>query len=134
MEEMKTLFQESKKRLEAYSDQSKENGYSLIMWDDERMIENARGKSKAILRALAWILGRKIGQTIKADLLSFDTLHVMVRRVNEIMLAGALEAIEERAGSEWLVREAAAFAERSVNAEIEKQVAERIWRESETDD
>ena len=96
MEEMKPLFQESKKRLEAYSDQSKENGYSLIMWDDERMIENARGKSKAILRALAWILGRKIGLVIKEDLLSFDTLHVMIRRVNEVMLAGALEAIKER--------------------------------------
>ena len=134
MEEMKPLFQESKKRLEAYSDQNVENGYSLIMWDDERMIEKARGKSKAILRQLAWALGRKIGQTIKADLLSFDTLHVMIRRVNEVMLAGALEAIKERAGSDWMKREAAAYAERSVNGEIEKQLSERIWRESETDD
>ena len=134
MEEMKRVFQEAKKKLEAYSDQSMENGYSLIMWDDERMIEKARGKSKAILRQLAWALGRKIGLTIKDDLLSFDTLHVMLRRVNEIMVAGAVEAIEERAGSDWLNKEAAAFAERSVNGEIEKQLAERIWRESETDD
>jgi len=134
MEEMKPVFQEVKKKLEAYSDQSMENGYSLIMWDDEQMVEKARGKSKEILRQLAWTLGRKIGLTIKDDFLSFDTLHVMIRRVNEIMLAGALEAIEERAGSDWLKREAAAYAERSVNGEIEKQLAERIWREAETDD
>ena len=134
MEKMKTLFQESKKRLEAYSDQNVENGYSLIMWDDERMIENTRGKSKAILRQLAWILGRKIGLAIKADLLSFDTLQVLVRRTNEVILAGALEAIKERAGSDWLNREAAAYAERSVHGEIEKQLAEKIWREAETDD
>lgn len=134
MDEMKPVFQEVKKKLEAYAEQSKKNGYSIIVWDDERMIENARGKSKEILRQLSWALGRKIGQTIKDDFLSFDTLHAMVRRVNEIMLAGAVEAIEERAGSDWLEREAAAYAERSVNGEIEKQLAERIWRESETDD
>lgn len=134
MEEMKRVFQEAKKKLEAYSDQNKENGYSLILWDDERMIENGRGKSRAILRQLAWALGHKIGQAIKADFLSYDTLRVMVRRVNEVMLAGALKAIEERAGSGWLEKEAAAWAERSVNGEIEKELAERIWREAETDD
>lgn len=134
MEEMKQVFQEAKKKLEAYSDQSKENGYSLIVWDDERMIENARGKSKEILRQLAWALGRKIGQTIKDDFLSFDTLQALVRRTNEVMLAGAVKVIEERAGHEWLIQEAAAYAERSVNGEIEKQLAERIWREAETDD
>lgn len=134
MEEMKPVFQEAKKKLEAYAEQSKENGYSIIVWDDEQVIENASGKSKEILRQLAWALGRKIGQTIKDDFLSFDTLQVLVRRTNEIMLAGAVKAIEERAGHEWLIREAAAYAERSVNGEIEKQLAEKIWRESETDD
>ena len=134
MEEMKPVFQAAKKKLEAYAEQSKENGYSIIVWDDERMIEDARGKSKEILRQLAWALGRKIGQTIKDDFLSFDTLQALVRRTNEIMLAGAVNAIEERAGSGWLEKEAAAYAERSVNGEIEKQLAERIWREAETDD
>ena len=134
MKELKRKFQEVNAELKAYADQKQENGYSLIVWDEEKMMETTRGKSRDVMRQSAWILGRKIGEAIKEDCLSIETLHKLIRRSNEIIIAGALEAIEERAGTDWLNREAFAYMMKARAGEVEKQLAEQIWKEAETDD
>ena len=134
MKELKQKFQEVEAELEAYADQKGENGYSLIVWDEEKMMETTRGKSRDVMRQSAWILGRKIGEAIKKDCLSTETLLKILRRSNEIILAGALEAIEERAGTDWLNREVFAYMMKARAGEVEKQLAEQIWKEAETDD
>ena len=134
MKELKRKFQEVNAELKAYADQKQENGYSLIVWDEEKMMETTRGKSRDVMRQSAWILGRKIGEAIKKDCLSIETLLKILRRSNEIIIAGALEAIEERAGTDWLKREAVAYVKKTRAGEVEKQLAEQIWKEAETDD
>lgn len=129
MSEMEAVFQESKEKLEAYADRNEENGYSLIVWDGKNVNEKARGKMKDALKMRAWILGRCIGEGLKDDCLSLDVLEGVIKKVNEGILAGAIEAIEERAGADWLKKETEAMLRSDAIRKVEDMLAERIWKE-----
>lgn len=129
MSEMKAVFQGVKKTLEAYADRNPENGYSLIVWDGKNVNEKARGKMKEALKMRAWILGRCIGEGLKDDRLSLDVLGGVIKKVNEGILAGAIEAIEERAGADWLKKETEAMLRKHAIGKAEDALAELIWKE-----